>query len=407
MAGRVLIITDPTLLVRHANERLVMVRDKKQVAAMPVADISHVSLYGPVTMTGAAIASLLDTGVEVTLYSSHGRYRGAITSADPKNVYLLLAQVAAWKDDKVRLGFARPVVVGKIGGQRELVQRRAIDRASAACDRVAAQLRVFEARARESDDVQELRGIEGAASAAYFGVFGEMLSSQWTFPGRVRRPPTDPVNALLSLGYTVAVGEVSQVLTRAGFDTRIGLLHGIRYGRESLPLDLVEELRAPMVDRFVLRMLNRGQIKPEAFEVREGGAVRLTPEGLRTFFELWEEMMAGRAPGEWGELEGGEEPEVVGREEGQRGERETVTWRRRIEEQVGRLRRYIMNGTPYEPVRVRSTKKGGKDSPAGGEASNPKKGLTKVADRGRKKDATRVPGWGSGRVLGKRFSEAV
>jgi len=350
---RPLVITDPTLLVRHANERLVMLRERKQVAAIPVADISHVALHGPVTLTGAAIASLLDAGVDVSLHSSSGRWRGTITSAKSGNVYLLLAQASAWNDEAKRLQLARPIVASKIAGQRALLKRRGADRGSERCRAAAEKLGELEKRVWSEGDVETLRGFEGAASAAYFEVFGEMLSEPWTFPGRVRRPPKDPVNALLSFGYTLAGTEVARQLMWAGFDLRIGMIHGLRYGRESLPLDLVEELRAPMVDRFTLSLLNNRQLGEEDFERVEGtGAVRLTGEGRRRYLGWWEEMMMKQAPALRNEPEGEAGSMRLGRdgpgEELEGGGR--VSWRRRIERQVAGLRRFLMDGVPYRPL---------------------------------------------------------
>lgn len=367
--GRPLVISDPMLLVRRDNDRLVMIREKKVVAAVPIRELSHVAVHGPVTFTGAALAGLLDEGIDVTLLSSGGKWRGLISSAASKNVYLLLAQVDAWKRPERRVAFARVLIAGKISGQRQIVQRHAINRGSVRCEEAARRLLNLEGQCAAEEDVDSLRGVEGTASAAYFDVFEEMLSAGWRFPGRVRRPPTDPVNALLSFGYTLAVSEMARALTLRGFDTRIGLVHGLRYGRESLALDLVEEFRAAMVDRFVLRSLNRGEFKVEDFETQDDGAVRLTQSARRLFLERWEDMLGEKAAalrnerpltdeavllaGRIGKVEGGdgegaevddgpiaddEEPEAP------------VTWRRRMERQALRLWRFLMKGDPYVPL---------------------------------------------------------
>ncbi len=347
---RPLVITDPTLLVRHANDRLVMMRERKEVAAMPIADLSHLALHGPVTMTGAAIASVLDAGVDVSLHTTNGRWRGIITSARSGNVFLLLAQAAAWNDDVKRVQFARPVVASKIAGQRALLKRRATDRGSPRCKEAADRLGVIEKRVWAETNVDAMRGLEGAASAAYFGAFGEMLSEPWTFSKRVRRPPTDPVNALLSFGYTLAGSEVARQLAWGGFDLRIGMIHGLHYGRESLALDLVEELRAPMVDRFTLRLLNNRQLGEEDFQREDGtSAVRLTLDGRRRYLGLWEEMMMESAAGVRNEPG----KEAGARRLGRNGPGEEfegggkASWRRRIERQVRGLRGFLLHGKEY------------------------------------------------------------
>ncbi len=356
VGGRPLVLSDPTVLVRRANERLVVMREKVEVAAAPIAELSHVAVHGPATLTGAALAGLLDAGVDVTLYSSAGLYRGTISSARSGNVYLLLAQVDAWKQDAKRTAFARASLASKIAGQRVLVRRHAIDRGNARCKAAAKNLDALERAVAQEETVDGARGVEGAAAAVYFEVFGEMLGGAWDWRGRRHRPATDPVNAMLSYGYAIATGEVTRALAWNGFDPRIGMVHGLRYGRESLALDVVEEFRATMVDRFVLRVLNRKQIGKDDFdEPEDDGSVRLTAEGRRKFLALWEEMMSLRAaalPGE-GEFEGDGERAAaarIGREGSGPGGLEPGAernWRGRIERQVHRLRRFLMKGEGY------------------------------------------------------------
>ena len=354
--GRALVVTDPTLLVRTANERIVLVRDGKEVTGVATVDLSHVALHGPVTITGAAIARLLDRGIDVSLFTSAGRYRGTISGAAAKNVFLTLAQVDAWKRDEKRAAFARAVVASKIAGQRQVLQRQALDRGSEACARAVDRLGKLERQVAGESDVDAIRGYEGAAAAAYFDVFGELLREGWTFPGRVRRPATDPVNALLGFGYTLAVGEVARHLVFAGLDPRIGMLHGVRYGRESLPLDLVEELRAPMVDRFTLRLLNLRQLSASDFD-RDAitGAVRMTAAARRRYLESWDEMLVKRR----GKLqrEGDDEDEEPALRAGAETENdgpvprsERVSWQYRVERQVARLKRFLLRDEPYRPL---------------------------------------------------------
>jgi len=373
--GRPLVITDPTLLVRRDNDRLVMIREKSAVFAMPLREISHVAIHGPVTMTGAAVAGLLDEGIDVTLHSSSGRWRGTLSSAQSGNVYLLLAQVDAWQRPARRVAAVQALIAGKIAGQRQIVRRAWLDRSRVRCEAAARRLGELEARCWAEDDLDALRGVEGLASAEYFGVFDELLGEGWRWPGRVRRPPTDPVNAMLSFGYTLACGEVGRALTLRGFDTRIGLLHGLRYGRESLVLDMVEEFRAAMVDRFVLKRTNLGQVKVEDFETHDDGAVRLRDSARRDFLEAWEKMLDERPVAvlrgrdddtramvlserlqrpSRGEAEGDEDDEDSearkgGTKEGAK-EGAPTTWRTRIERQVGRLWGFLMKNEPYVPM---------------------------------------------------------
>ena len=147
--------------------------------------------------------------------------------------------------------------------------------------------------------------------------------------------------------------EMGRFLMRRGFDLRIGLLHGLKYGRESLPLDMIEEFRAPLVDRFVLSLLNRKQLKEEHFETLEDGAVRLETQGRRIFYELWDRHLSERAIQLPGVSEEAEEPLEMRAERGAGFSdpgTAVVTWRHRLERQVARLKRHLMKGVPYRPL---------------------------------------------------------
>ena len=142
------------------------------------------------------------------------------------------------------------------------------------------------------------------------------------FPGRKRRPATDPANSLLSLGYVMVGNELGSLLEARGFDPAIGFLHGVRYGRKSLALDIVEPFRQPVVDRLTLRLLNLGQLKPGDFEGGEQG-LRLHPEALKRYFELYDEQLRSPSEGEG-----------------------SPTWRDRLKHQVDVLREMVMAGEP-------------------------------------------------------------
>jgi len=145
-------------------------------------------------------------------------------------------------------------------------------------------------RVQHTSSVSETMGIEGDAASTYFSVFNELLrGTGFTFGGRVRRPPTDPVNALLSFAYTLITHECSSALQGVGLDPYVGLLHQDRPGRVSLALDLLEEFRAPWADRFVLTLINRKQIQLNDFITEASGAVRLKDDARKTFLIAWQE----------------------------------------------------------------------------------------------------------------------
>jgi len=213
--------------------------------AVPAYEIDRVLIFGAVQLSTQAISFLLDAGIEVSFLSMNGRLKGRLTPVQSKNVFLRLAQYDRHKDDEFKLMIA----------------------------------------------ISSIMGLEGASTGAYFRCFAKMLSQSFAFEKRTRHPPLDPTNALLSLGYVLITNEIAALVEAAGLDPFIGFLHGVRYGRRSLSLDLVEEFRHPVIDGLVLTLINNGSVKDADFHKGSNGAVLLTKDALKRFLTLYEERM--------------------------------------------------------------------------------------------------------------------
>jgi CRISPR-associated protein Cas1 len=249
------------------GEEFVVSKAGVPVEKLRIADVSRVMLYGSVALTPAATARLLRDGTETLFLTLHGNYRGRLASAFSKNVELRLRQFRAMDDPATRLALAREMVRGKVANQRNLLLRVQRDRKSETLASALLTMRRCGDQAGEAADPASLRGVEGTASAAFFAVFGEAIrNDKFRFGGRNRRPPRDPVNAMLSFGYVRAGVLVEGYLARTGLDPAIGVLHEPAFGRPSLALDLLEEFRTPLVDAVVLRMVNHRQVGPDDFE---------------------------------------------------------------------------------------------------------------------------------------------
>lgn len=183
------------------------------------------------------------------------------------------------------------MVAAKVGNCRAVLMREqrnhgANDALAQATKTLAASLESI----RHARAVSQLMGLEGDAASVYFGVFSSLLRAQgFEFSGRVRRPPGDPVNALLSFAYVLLANECASALAGVGMDPYVGFLHQDRPGRKSLALDLMEELRAPLADRFVLTLINRGQMKPVDFVTEASGAVRLKDDARKVLLTAYQE----------------------------------------------------------------------------------------------------------------------
>jgi CRISPR-associated protein Cas1 len=207
------------------------------------------------------------------------------------NVLLRRTQYRWADDDEKSTSVARLMVAAKIANSRSVLMRELRNHGDnpmlqSAVEKLAAGLR----RVQHAASVEEAMGMEGDAANSYFGVFNELIRvSDFAFGGRVRRPPTDPLNALLSFVYTLITHECSSALQGVGLDPYVGYLHKDRPGRVSLALDLLEEFRAPWADRFVLTLINRRQIQLSDFVTEASGAVRLTDEARKNLLTAWQE----------------------------------------------------------------------------------------------------------------------
>ncbi len=250
-------------------------------------------------ITTDAIAACVEGGVQVTALRRNGAVRFAVRAGTTGSVLLRLAQVRAADSPEQRASLARCFVGGKLQNCRRLLRRYSWDHSGQTrrdIERVVAQIeeRIINVRGVESED--RIRGIEGDAARQYFkGLDFHLIGrrSEFRFAVRTRRPPRDPVNALLSFVYGLVLSEVTGALEGVGLDPQIGYLHGVRPGRPSLALDLVEEFRPAIADRFAIGLLTKRVLSTDAFTVTPGGACYLSDDGRRRVISEYEEYKSG------------------------------------------------------------------------------------------------------------------
>lgn len=323
-----------SLLVRIPADKKAGVEARK--VRVPLTHVEQVVVLGNITLTTPVLAALLERRIEVAFCSPWGRFLGRLSPPMSKNAPLRLAQHRAHSDPAVRLALASRFVYGKVANMRTFLLRqnrkRGDDEIVRACQALQDVLRQLE-EVPQGMTMDTLLGLEGTASARYFGVFGRLLASGWEFPGRLRRPPPDPVNALLSFGYTVLTNSVASAVNVVGMDPLVGFLHAPGYGRPCLALDLVEEFRPLVVDSVVLRTINNGILRPEDFH-REIGSCWLEDRARRRYIE---------------QLEGRLNEEIQHPVFGYR-----VTYRRCLELQARLLAKTLLGEIPaYPPFTVR------------------------------------------------------
>ncbi len=282
-----------------------------QKRRIPLIKVDDVVVMGDITLTTAAIHLLLEKNVEIHFLNAYGSFKGRLSPGLSKNALLRLKQHQMHHEIGQRCRLAKRFVIGKLSNQRMLFQRhnrrqehpvftQGIQHMAATIRQITAlpinevppPLLTSGDTGIHGTQIETLLGLEGAGSAAYFSCFHRLLSDQqtWSFPGRIRRPPTDPINALLSYGYALLTSQVSSAVQIVGFDPYVGYLHSSAYGRPALALDLMEEFRPLLVDSVVLSLLNNRMLVPDDFHV-ELGAYRLKKEPKKIFLTRFEERL--------------------------------------------------------------------------------------------------------------------
>jgi CRISP-associated protein Cas1 len=287
--ARTLYVTEQGSTLSRKGERLVVEKAGETLADIPASKVVRVFVFGNVSLTTPAIAYLLKEGKDVAFLSNRGRYYGRLISSESKGAALRRAQLKASDDMATCLELSKRFVTGKLKNQRRLLHRRPGPRTSS----VAKEMTTMIKRIQRTGSLEVLRGVEGYAARLYFGAFGGMLEVM-KFVSRRRRPPPDPVNSMLSLGYTLLTYEAFSAASAVGLDPYVGFFHRDAYGRPSLALDIMEEFRPSVVDLLVRGAVNRGHIRREHFEVgQEAGEpiASLKEDARKRFFGLYEHRM--------------------------------------------------------------------------------------------------------------------
>ncbi len=300
---KALYLNTPGHFVGKSGDTLVVKEKDKKVGEFLLKDLHHVALFGPVQVSSAVVQTLCEEDIPLTYFSMGGWFYGITRGHSLKNVLIRIEQFRHAGDPSLALAPARLMVHGKIRNQRTLLLRNHQNPPKA----VLKALKHLASRALHTENTGSLMGVEGTAAALYFGEFGGMLkgsetdeegariATPATFPffpeSRNRRPPRDPVNALLSLNYALLAKDCVLACLAAGFDPYVGFLHQPRHGRPALALDLMEEFRPLVADSTVLTVLNTGMLDQRHF-AKAGEAVGLTPEGRKIALGAYERRLA-------------------------------------------------------------------------------------------------------------------
>ncbi len=290
-----LYVTSENSYLALDGENVVVFENKTELGRVPLHNLEEIVSFGYRGTSPALMGACVDRNISLCYLTPQGKFLARISGEIKGNVILRQQQYTSSRDESISLGIAKNCILGKVYNARWVLERAVrdhsmqidVDQVRAASSFLKNSLELIQ----NSQSKDQLRGYEGEAASIYFGVFNQLILQQkkdFVFKGRNKRPPLDPVNALLSFVYTLLTNTITSALESVGLDPYVGYLHTDRPGRASLSLDLIEELRAVLADRFVLTLINRKLIAGKNFSQKENGAVLMDDEIRRRVLTEWQ-----------------------------------------------------------------------------------------------------------------------
>jgi CRISPR-associated protein Cas1 len=323
----VLYVTQPEAVLSKTYEAFTVALKQEDGSwkkrSVPAQTVEQVVLMGNPQVTGDALVYALELGMPIHYLSGYGKYLGSALPGYSRNGSLRLAQYALYHDTERRLALVKAIVSAKIHNQHLILYRHKLGDNS---------LKLRKKLVSEQASLEQVMGVEGLAAKEYFACWDALLKEPWSFPRRNRRPPTDPVNSLLSFAYGLLRMQVTAAVHLAGLDPYIGYLHEVHHGQPAMVLDLMEEFRPLVGDSLVLSVLNNRELQPDNF-TESLGAYRLSEDGRKRFLQAFERKMNDEF----------KHPVFDYR----------CTYRRAIELQARLLSRYLQEGIAYKPLLLR------------------------------------------------------
>ncbi|MCQ4636029.1 type I-C CRISPR-associated endonuclease Cas1c [Anaerovorax odorimutans] len=277
------------------GENVIVLREEETAGRFPLHTLENIVSFSYKGASPALMGACASREIGLSFYSPRGKFLAHTVGASYGNVLLRKEQYRISGQPEKSLAYAKNMITGKVFNCRWSLERTIRDNGmridTEKVKHASFLLNEGLSAARKCENMDSLRGLEGKMASRYFSVFNELIINQkddFRFNGRSRRPPMDNINALLSFVYTILGNECAGALEGVGLDAYVGFMHCDRPGRESLALDLLEELRGIMADRFVLTLINKKIIKGEHFDRQGDGAVLLSEEGRKQFFSAWQ-----------------------------------------------------------------------------------------------------------------------
>ena len=284
-------VTQDDSFIGKVDERLKVKFEKKTILDVPLIKIKGLVIMGRASISPAAISELLQNKISLSFLTTYGKYIACLEPEMGKNIYLRNAQWKVVGESPQAIHLTKAFVRGKLKNYRCSLLKSQRMYSEIDLTSNLNQLQTTIKSLEKATNIDSIRGYEGAGSAAYFRCFNKLIRNEkFSFEIRNRRPPLDPVNSLLSLGYSLLRHDIQSAINIVGFDPYLGYLHTQRYGRPSLALDLMEEFRPLIVDSVVFKIINNRILTPQDFITEPvSNAVSLTREALHKFLRMYQE----------------------------------------------------------------------------------------------------------------------
>jgi CRISPR-associated protein Cas1 len=290
-----LYVTSPDTYLSLDGENIVILKDEAEVTRIPLHNLEGIVAFGYTGASPALMGACAKHNIALSFMKQSGKFLAKVVGEVRGNVTLRKSQYRISDSPEKSFSIAKNFVIGKIYNARWVIERATrdytmrldVDKLKGVSNALAESLKSIE----RSENLEQLRGIEGEAAVQYFSVLDDLILQQkeyFYFHCRNKRPPLDNVNAMMSFVYTLLAHDTASALETAGLDPYVGFLHRDRPGRISLALDMMEELRSVYADRFVISLINKREIKPEGFIKKENGAVIMDDDARKTILKAWQ-----------------------------------------------------------------------------------------------------------------------
>lgn len=284
-------VSEQGAVISKTSRRLVVSKDSAIILELPVFKVERIFIFGNIQLTTQAMNFLLENGIDVSFFTMGGKCHGRLTAMESKNIFLRLAQYERYLDKEFQINLAKAIVAIKLENEIELIYSFAKNYGISKFKETLVAIQKCKELLKSKTAIKSVMGIEGIAASYFFKAFKMMFRDEnLVFNVRRKNPSLDPINSLLSFGYTLVTNEILSVLIGQGFDPYIGFLHGINYGRPSLALDIVEEFRSA-IDGFTLKLLNKAILTEDDFISTPDGTF-LKPDSMKKYFIHYDKLMS-------------------------------------------------------------------------------------------------------------------